>query len=135
MCHMSHQAFTTAKELAKLTDLSTRQIQRMAAAGKVPGCVPSSDGYHRTFPITDDLRKWIADEAVKSRRRRKYLEEPRMPVKRTVNEVMEATTKAHKLRLHLREMMDRTPLDKWDIATRRAIKLDLEAIVEMWKKL
>jgi len=55
--------------------------------------------------------------------------------KRTINEVMEATTKAHALRLYLREMTDRQPLDKWDSATRRAIKADLEPIVEMWKQL
>ena len=55
--------------------------------------------------------------------------------KRTINEVMEATTKAHALRLYLREMTDRQPLDKWDSATRRAIKADLEPIVEMWRAL
>lgn len=55
--------------------------------------------------------------------------------KRTHNEVMEATTKAHALRLYLREMTDRQPLERWDVATRQAIKADLEPIVEMWKQL
>jgi len=48
---------------------------------------------------------------------------------------MEATTKAHALRLYLREMTDKTPLERWDVATRQAIKADLEPIVEMWKQL
>lgn len=132
---MSHQTFTTAKELAKMTGLSTRQIQRMAAAGKIDGCKPSADGYHRTYTITNELRPWIAKEAMRIKRRRKYLEEPRMPVKRTVNEVMEAITKAQALRLYLRKMTDRTPLAQWDIAQRRAIKETLEPIVEFWRKL
>jgi len=132
---MSHQTFTTAKELAKMTGLSTRQIQRMAAAGKIDGCKPSADGYHRTYTITNELRPWIAKEAMRSKRRRKYLKEPRVPVKRTVNEVMEATTKAHKLRLHLRVMTDKIPLHKWDAGMRQAIKADLEPIVEFWRKL
>ena len=55
--------------------------------------------------------------------------------KRTHNEVMEATTKAHALRLYLREMTDKTPLERWDVATRQAIKADLEPIVEMWRAL
>lgn len=55
--------------------------------------------------------------------------------KRTHNEVMEATTKAHALRLYLREMTDRQPLERWDVATRQAIKADLEPIVEMWRSL
>lgn len=55
--------------------------------------------------------------------------------KRTINEVMEATTKAHALRLYLREMQDKTPLAQWDTATRQAIKADLEPLVEMWRAL
>ena len=132
---MSHPTYTTAKELAKMTGLSTRQIQRMAAAGKIDGCKPSADGYHRTYPITDELRPWIAREAMRIKRRREYLEKPRMPIKRTVNEVMEATTKIHAVRLHLRKMTDKTPLKKWDSAMRQAIKADLEPLVELWRQL
>jgi len=55
--------------------------------------------------------------------------------KRTHNEVMEATTKIHAVRLYLREMADKVPVERWDAGMRQAIKADLEPLVEMWKQL
>lgn len=55
--------------------------------------------------------------------------------KRVHNEVMEATTKIHAVRLYLREMADKVPVAKWDQGMRQAIKADLEPLVEMWKSL
>ena len=55
--------------------------------------------------------------------------------KRTHNEVMEATTKIHAVRLYLREMADKVPVERWDAGVRQAIKADLEPLVEIWKSL
>ena len=55
--------------------------------------------------------------------------------KRVHNEVMEATTKIHAVRLYLREMADKVPVSQWDVAMKQAIKADLEPLVEMWRAL
>ena len=55
--------------------------------------------------------------------------------KRVHNEVMEATTKIHAVRLYLREMADKVPVSQWDVAMKQAIKADLEPLVEMWRTL
>ena len=66
-CHMSHTL--TIKEIAAKTGRSVRHLQRLAAAGDLPSEL-SPNGYHRTYPLTDRLRRWIADEAGMQRGRR-----------------------------------------------------------------
>jgi len=126
--------FTSAKELAKRTGLSARTIQRYAESGKIPDCAPSSDGCHRTYVVTDDLQAWIDKEAKRSKQRKSRLATP-LESKASQRTVMGATTKIHAVRLHLRNMTDRTPLKKWDSAKKLAIKADLEPLVELWRQL
>jgi hypothetical protein len=59
----------TIKEIAAKTGRSVRHLQRLAAAGDLPS-VLSPNGYHRTYPLTDRLRRWIAEEAGMQRGRR-----------------------------------------------------------------
>lgn len=51
---------TTPREIARLSGLSERTIQRLASSGNMKGVTLKADGYHNEYRLTDDLLAWIA---------------------------------------------------------------------------
>jgi hypothetical protein len=136
---MSHDLTTTAAELARLTGLSLRQVQRKARFGEIPGCVLSKDGYHRSFNVTDETRAWIARESRRvSKRigaREKDAQGSSKPKLRVRNEVMEAMCKVGKLRQFFDEWTKREPVESWDKAVRQSIIDQLQPLVGLHTEL
>lgn len=56
----------TVDEIAAEIGRQPRQVQRLAAVGRIPGARLSSDGYHREYPDSPELRKWIAARQAKA---------------------------------------------------------------------
>ncbi len=52
---------TSPTELAKLTGLAVRTIQRHAKNGDIPGVVVAADGFHHQYKVIPKLHEWVVD--------------------------------------------------------------------------
>jgi hypothetical protein len=52
---------TSPTELAKLTGLTVRTIQRLAKKGDIPGVVVAADGFHHQYKVIPKLHEWVVD--------------------------------------------------------------------------